>query len=74
MLRESGPVEGYHDLYSFNYPTLVLYSPETRNIFSEKKKCIVFCKIRCGRDLALFLLLLAVMDQIRIFVAKRDML
>ena len=37
MLRESGPIEGYHDLYSFNNPTLVLYSPETRNIFSEKK-------------------------------------
>ena len=48
---------------------------ETVNSFSWNGivKCIVFCNIRCGRDYALFLLLNAVMDQIRTFVAKRYM-
>ena len=36
VLRESGPIEGYHDLYINS--TLVLYSPETGNIFSERKR------------------------------------
>ena len=48
---------------------------ETVNSFSWNGivKCIVFCNIRCGRDYALFLVLNAVMDQIRPFVVKRYM-
>ena len=47
---------------------------ETVNSFLWNRivKCIVFCKIRCGRDYALFLPLQAVINQICAFVAKRD--
>ena len=38
--------------------------------WNEIVKCIIFCKIRCGRDYALILLLHAAMDQIRTFVEK----
>ena len=53
----------------------ILKNTLLNSIFMEWNRLMhFFCKIRCGRDCAPSLFLHALMDQIRTFVAKWDML